>query len=162
MRTPRWACPSTDAARGASDIALSPWRGEEISLPGGGLVVNDAYNANPDSMRAALEHLAERAGARRRVAILGEMAELGATSDDFHRGIGELARSLQVEVIGIGPRAHAYEPVAWAADADEALEVARALIQPGDAVLVKASRAVGLEGIADEITNIARAWSPSS
>ncbi len=154
--------PLDDAGRGASDIVLSPWRGEEISLPGGGLVVNDAYNANPDSMRAALEHLAERAGARRRVAILGEMAELGATSDDFHHAIGELARSLQVEVIGIGPRAHAYEPVAWAADADGALEVARALIQPGDAVLVKASRAVGLEGIADEITNIARAWSPSS
>jgi len=154
--------PLEGAARGARNIALSPWRGEEISLPGGGLVVNDAYNANPDSMRAALEHLAERAGARRRVAILGEMAELGATSDDFHRGIGEVARSLHVEVIGIGPRAHAYKPVAWAADADQALEVARAVIQPGDAVLVKASRAVGLEGIAGEIANFARAWSPSS
>jgi UDP-N-acetylmuramoyl-tripeptide--D-alanyl-D-alanine ligase len=154
--------PLDGADRGASDIALSPWRGEEVHLPGGGLVVNDAYNANPDSMRAALEHLAERAGARRRVAVLGEMAELGAASDDFHRGIGDLAQSLRVEVIGIGQRAHAYEPVAWAADADQAIDVVRAFIRPGDAVLVKASRAVGLEGIADEITNFARAWSQSS
>ena len=53
-------------------------------------------------------------------------------------------------------------PCAWAADADQAVEVGAALIRPGDAVLVKASRAVGLEGIADEITNFARAWSPSS
>ena len=96
------------------------------------------------------------------MAVLGEMAELGAASDDFHRGIGDLAQSLRVEVIGIGQRAHAYEPVAWAADADQAIDVVRAFIRPGDAVLVKASRAVGLEGIADEITNFARAWSQSS
>lgn len=154
--------PLESAARGAGDIELSPWRGEEIPLPGGGLVVNDAYNANPDSMRAALEHLAERAGPRRRVAILGEMAELGGGSEEFHRGIGELASSLGVEVIGVGPSARAYGPVVWAADAGEALEVARSVVRPGDAVLVKASRAVGLEGIAGEIANFAEAWSPSS
>jgi UDP-N-acetylmuramoyl-tripeptide--D-alanyl-D-alanine ligase len=153
--------PLEEAAAGAEGIRLSPWRGEEIPLPGGGFVVNDAYNANPDSMRAALEHLAERAGNRRRVAILGEMAELGASSDGYHRSIGELARRLGVEVIGVGDAARAYEPVAWAPDAAGALEEACARLRPGDAVLVKASRAVGLEGIAPEITNFARAWSPS-
>ena len=91
---------------GVAGIRLSPWRGEEIALPGGGFVVNDAYNANPDSMRAALEHLAERAGDRRRIAILGEMAELGDASEKYHREVGELAAELGIEVIGVGePRA---------------------------------------------------------
>ena len=75
--------PLDRSQEGVPDIRLSPWRGEEIALPGGGFVVNDAYNANPDSMRAALEHLAERAVERRRIAILGEMAELG----DCIRGV---------------------------------------------------------------------------
>jgi UDP-N-acetylmuramoyl-tripeptide--D-alanyl-D-alanine ligase len=153
--------PLDDVAHGVSDIALSPWRGEELALPGGGFVINDAYNANPDSMRAALEHLAERAAGRRRVAILGEMAELGAASTRFHVEIGELARALEVAVVGVGERARAYEPVAWAPDATHVAEVAATILGAGDAVLVKASRAVGLEGIADEIANIAEAWSPS-
>ena len=149
--------PLDRAHEGVSGIGLSPWRGEEIALPGGGFVVNDAYNANPDSMRAALGHLAERAGERRKIAILGEMAELGDASEAYHREIGVLAADLEIEVIGVGEPARAYEPVAWAPAADEALVLARALIEPGDAVLVKASRAVGLEGIADEIANFARA-----
>jgi len=153
--------PLERAADGAGAIQLSPWRGQEVPLPGGGLVINDAYNANPDSMRAALEHLAERAGGRRRVAVLGEMAELGTESDRYHGEIGELAARLRVEVIGVGEPARAYDPVAWAADSEEAVEAARATLRPGDAVLVKASRAVGLEGIATEIANFARAWSPS-
>ncbi|MBA2642676.1 MAG: UDP-N-acetylmuramoyl-tripeptide--D-alanyl-D-alanine ligase [Actinobacteria bacterium] len=153
--------PLDRADEGARDIRLSPWRGEELPLPGGGLVINDAYNANPDSMRAALLHLVERAGGCRRVAILGEMAELGDASEDFHRGIGELAVELEVEVIGVGERARLYGPVLWAADDERAVSAARAFLQPGDAVLVKASRAVGLEGIAQEIANFAEAWSLS-
>jgi UDP-N-acetylmuramoyl-tripeptide--D-alanyl-D-alanine ligase len=149
------------AGLGAPAIELSPWRGQEVALPGGGFVVNDAYNANPDSMRAALEHLAARAGSRRRVAILGEMAELGTASERFHREIGALAADLGVEVVGVGEPARAYRPTAWAPGAGEAFDVARPLLRPGDAVLVKASRAVGLEGIAAEIANFARAWSPS-
>src|SRR5262249_5033947 len=62
--------PLDRAHEGVQGIRLSPWRGEELALPGGGFVVNDAYNANPSSLRAALEHLAERAGNRRRWAIL--------------------------------------------------------------------------------------------
>ena len=153
--------PLERVAEGIDGITFSPWRGEEHALPGGGFVINDAYNANPDSMRAALEHLAERARARRRVAILGEMAELGDASRTFHLEIGALAAELGVAVIGVGESARAYDPVAWAPDAGHAGEVVRAFLEPGDAVLVKASRAVGLEGIADEITNFAEAWSPS-
>jgi UDP-N-acetylmuramoyl-tripeptide--D-alanyl-D-alanine ligase len=149
--------PLDRAHEGVPGIRLSPWRGEEIPLPGDGFVINDAYNANPDSMRAALEHLAERAGARQRLAILGEMAELGAASEAYHREIGRLAAELAIEVIGVGEPARAYEPAAWAPTPDEALALARARIEPGDAVLVKASRAVGLEGFADEIANFARA-----
>jgi UDP-N-acetylmuramoyl-tripeptide--D-alanyl-D-alanine ligase len=153
--------PLERAAEGVAAITLSPWRGQEIPLPGGGFVVNDAYNANPDSMRAALEHLAERAGTRRRVAILGEMAELGEASERYHRELGELAAALGIEVVGVGEPARAYEPVAWVGTAADAIAAASSVVEPGDAVLVKASRAVGLEGIADEITNIARAWSLS-
>ena len=151
--------PLARAHEGAASIRLSPWRGQESPLPGGGLVINDAYNANPDSMRAALEHLAERAGDRRRVAILGEMAELGSKSDRYHRQIGELASNLGIEVIGVGESARAYGAVAWAVGVEEAVDAARSTLRPGDVVLVKASRAVGLEGIAAEITNFARAWS---
>ena len=153
--------PLERAGEGARDIRLSPWRGEEHPLPGGGFVVNDAYNANPDSMRAALLHLAERAQDRRCVAILGEMAELGPSSTDYHRALGALAAELGVEVIGVGEAAWAYEPAIWAPSADEAVEAARSYLRPGDAVLVKASRVVGLEGIADEITNFAGEWSLS-
>jgi len=153
--------PLAKASEGTSGIRLSPWRGEELVLPGGGFVVNDAYNANPDSMRAALEHLAERAGLRRRVAILGEMAELGDHTARYHREIGELAAKLDVQVIGVGQPARAYQPAVWAPAVEGALDAARAFLRPGDAVLVKASRAVGLEGIAAEITNFARAWSQS-
>ena len=149
--------PLDRAHEGVAGIRLSPWRGEEIALSGGGFVVNDAYNANPDSMRAALEHLAERAGDRRRVAILGEMAELGAASEGYHREVGKVAAGLGIEVVGVGESARAYDPVAWAPTPDEVIVLARALLEPGDAVLVKASRAVGLEGIADEIANFARA-----
>jgi UDP-N-acetylmuramoyl-tripeptide--D-alanyl-D-alanine ligase len=153
--------PLDRAQEGASSIELSPWRGEERPLPGGGFVINDAYNANPDSMRAALVHLAERAPNRRRVAILGEMAELGDTSQSYHSAIGSLAQELDIEVVGVGEPAAAYGPAVHVASAAAAVDAARSFIGPGDAVLVKASRAVGLEGIADEITNIAATWSLS-
>ena len=152
--------PLDRAEQGLARLALSPWRGEETELPGGGFVVNDAYNANPDSMRAALVHLAERAGDRRRVAILGEMAELGERSAAYHGEIGELAANLGIDVIGVGESARMYMPTVWVASAAAVAEAAREYVRPGDAVLVKASRAVGLEGIADEIANFARAWSP--
>src|SRR4029450_9684880 len=94
--------PLAHAGDGAESIRLSPWRGEEHELPGGGFVINDAYNANPDSMRAALLHLAERAEGRRRVAILGEMAELGEAGEAYHEQSAALAGDLRIQGVGVG------------------------------------------------------------
>ena len=138
----------------AAGVRLSPWRGEELELPGGGFVINDAYNANPTSMEAALRHLAERGAGRRLVAILGGMAELGEHAELHHREIAELATELGVEVIAVGDLARAYAAGAWVPDAAAALAAARELVRPGDAVLVKASRAVALEGIAPDLANV--------
>jgi UDP-N-acetylmuramoyl-tripeptide--D-alanyl-D-alanine ligase len=154
--------PLERAHEGAAAIALSRWRGEVHELRGGGFVVNDAYNANPVSMRAALVDLAERAGERRCVAVLGTMAELGATSDRYHAEIAALLDELGIEVvIAVGDDARAYlsgvgerHLVADAASFSEALDVLR----PGDAILVKGSRAVGLEGIPALIEKHSRAW----
>jgi UDP-N-acetylmuramoyl-tripeptide--D-alanyl-D-alanine ligase len=107
-------------------------------------------------MRAALEHLVERAGDRRTVAVLGEMAELGADAPRFHAEAGAYARELGVGVVvGVGELARGYEPDAWAPDAARAIELVRNLVVAGDTVLVKASRAVGLEVVADALAGVA-------
>jgi UDP-N-acetylmuramoyl-tripeptide--D-alanyl-D-alanine ligase len=141
------------------DVDFARWRGEEEELPGGGLLINDAYNANPVSMRAALAYLAERAGNRRRVAILGDMAELGRTGPEYHREVGAAASDLGVdELLAVGELARGYleggVPGRWAANVHEALHQLDDLVRPGDAVLVKASRAVGLEAVAAALTQI--------
>ena len=145
--------PLERAHEGAREIAFSRWRGEEHELPGGGLLINDAYNANPSSMQAALEHLVERAGGRRTVAVLGEMAELGPESPLYHDEVGRVARGLGIDVVvGVGDSlAQRYHADVDARDVGEAVELLRALIAPGDAVLVKASRAAGLEAVADAL-----------
>jgi UDP-N-acetylmuramoyl-tripeptide--D-alanyl-D-alanine ligase len=154
--------PLDRAGEGAARIQLSPWRGEVRELAGGGFVVNDAYNANPTSMRAALLDLAERADGRRRVAIIGEMAELGDESARYHREIASLLADLGIElVVAVGEPARAYLDNArdgfHVRDAEGFDRVAAAL-RPGDAILVKASRAVGLEGIPALIEKHSRAW----
>lgn len=136
-------------------VEFSRWRGEELPLPGGGLLVNDAYNANPLSMRAALEHLVARSAGRRTVAILGEMAELGPGSPGYHEEIGRVAKNLGVDVvIGVGELARSYEPGDWAPDATAAIDMARTVIRPGDCVLVKGSRAAGLEVVAEALATV--------
>ena len=151
--------PLERAQEGVAAIALSPWRGEALALTGGGFVVNDAYNANPTSMRAALLDLSERAAGRRRVAILGEMAELGEQGPRYHAEIGTLLHELGIEVlVAIGPLARGYmdpgvDTMRWL-DGPEGFAD---LLRPGDAVLVKASRAAGLEGIAPTLANEALA-----
>jgi UDP-N-acetylmuramoyl-tripeptide--D-alanyl-D-alanine ligase len=138
--------------KGRVEVELSRWRGEESPLPGGGLLINDAYNANPASMRAALEHLAEHEG--RKVAVLGEMAELGPTAPEYHREIGGLIHSLGIdEVLSVGELARDYGGE-HAADAAEAAEKITNLVRPGDVVLVKGSRAVGLEVVAEALTAV--------
>jgi UDP-N-acetylmuramoyl-tripeptide--D-alanyl-D-alanine ligase len=137
---------------GHVDVELSRWRGEESTLPGGGLLINDAYNANPVSMRAALEHLAGHE--RRKVAVLGEMAELGPTAPEYHREIGELVRSLGIDaVLAVGELARSYGGE-YARDAGEAVDKVSQIVQPGDVVLVKGSRAVGLEIVAEALLGV--------
>jgi UDP-N-acetylmuramoyl-tripeptide--D-alanyl-D-alanine ligase len=144
------------------DVEFSRWRGEELPLAGGGLLINDAYNANPDSMRAALAHLAALAGNRRRVAVLGEMAELGPGGPGFHEEIGaEAERQGVAALVAVGELARGYLeggsgiPVAqWAPDAESACAVVEGILQPGDCVLVKASRSVGLERVAEALAAV--------
>jgi len=142
------------------DVEFSPWRGEQLPLPGGGLLINDAYNANPVSMRAALAHLAAVATGRRRVAILGDMAELGSAAPAYHEEIGREAARHGVEaLLAVGELARAYVdggvPVTrWAADAEAAATEATDFVQPGDVVLVKASRALGLERVAEALAAV--------
>jgi len=133
-------------------VEFSKLREEERPLPGGGLLLNDCYNANPVSMRAALLHLNERAAGRRMLGVLGEMAELGDDAPAYHREVGELVRELGVQVIAVGPLARDYGGT-WVATAGEATERVRAELRPADVVLVKGSRSVGLEVVAENITD---------
>jgi UDP-N-acetylmuramoyl-tripeptide--D-alanyl-D-alanine ligase len=151
--------PLAEAHRGALEVSLSRWRGEEVPLPGGGLLVNDCYNANPVSMAAALEHLAERSGGRRKVAVLGDMAELGPDGPAYHREVGAAAARAGVDVlVAIGELAHGYlqgageVPVArWAPAAGDALAIVHEVLRLGDCVLLKGSRSIGLETIAEAL-----------
>jgi UDP-N-acetylmuramoyl-tripeptide--D-alanyl-D-alanine ligase len=132
------------------EVVFTPLREEEYELEGGVLLLNDCYNANPLSMRAALANLAGRAGQRRRIAVLGEMAELGPGAPDYHREVGRLAAELGVEVIGVGPLARDYGGRS-VANADDAAAAVAEVLRPGDVVLVKGSRSVGLEAVAAKL-----------
>jgi UDP-N-acetylmuramoyl-tripeptide--D-alanyl-D-alanine ligase len=155
--------PSDTAAALAAAEPLSRWRMEVAERADGLTVINDAYNASPESMRAALKSLKHIAGARRCWAVLGEMRELGSSSLAEHDAIGRLVVRLDVQrlvVVGEGAR-----PIHQAAglegswghesmyvpDAEAALRVLRDQVRHDDVVLVKASRAAGLELIASEL-----------
>jgi UDP-N-acetylmuramoyl-tripeptide--D-alanyl-D-alanine ligase len=141
----------------AASIGFSRFRGERLELPGGIVLVNDCYNANPVSMRAALDHLATLE-ASRTVAVLGEMGELGPGSADFHREVGEHARAAGIDtVIGVGLPARDYAPDELVADPGEAAELLAARLEPGDAVLVKGSRSAGLEAVAEQLVDLVAA-----
>jgi UDP-N-acetylmuramoyl-tripeptide--D-alanyl-D-alanine ligase len=132
-------------------VEFSKLREEERALPGDGLLLNDCYNANPVSMRAALVHLAERGAGHRRVAVLGEMAELGAGAPAYHEEVGRLLAELGIEhVIAVGELARAYGGE-WVATAAEASARLQADLHPGDVVLVKGSRSAGLEVVAENL-----------
>ncbi|HVQ59290.1 MAG TPA: UDP-N-acetylmuramoyl-tripeptide--D-alanyl-D-alanine ligase [Solirubrobacterales bacterium] len=147
------AAPADMADRAAS-IGFSSFRGERLELGDGIVLVNDCYNANPVSMRAALDHLATL-GAERTLAVLGEMGELGPGSAAYHRAVGEHARAAGVDlVIGVGEPAREYGPDELVADPDEAAELLAALLSSGDAVLVKGSRAAGLEAVAAQLPEL--------
>ncbi len=160
-----------DVADALSSVEpASPWRMEVGERADGLVVVNDAYNANPESMRAALEALAaigERGG-RRTIAVLGEMKELGDEHDAGHRAVGADAARLGVDVVVVvggpaagiaagaaaGPTA-AGDPadteVITTAGRDEALAWVRQNAGAGDVVLVKASRGAALEWVGQQL-----------
>ena len=141
-----------EMARRAPNITFSRLRGELLELPGGVELVNDCYNANPISMRAALEALVAMPAGARRVAVLGGMAELGPEGPGFHREVGALARSLGVgPIIGVGELARDYATDEWTETPEAAAELADGLLGDGDAVLVKGSRSVGLERFTDTL-----------
>ena len=135
-------------------VEFTEWRNEELPLPGGGVLINDAWNANPVSMRAGLAHLVQVAAGRRTVAVLGDMAELGAYSDEGHREVGRAARELGIdELVAIGPQAAAYGG-RHVDTVEEAVALLEELLRPGDCVLVKAARAMGLERVAEALTTV--------
>jgi UDP-N-acetylmuramoyl-tripeptide--D-alanyl-D-alanine ligase len=139
-------------------------RMQRLVLPGGVTVLDDSYNANPQSMEVALRSLAELKGARRGVAVLGDMGELGATAPAAHRAAGRLAAELRIEwLFALGE--HAGEVTAGALEAGMAPERAFASKDPaelsarlreglrdGDCVLVKGSRAMRMERIVQALT----------
>ncbi|WP_042398706.1 UDP-N-acetylmuramoyl-tripeptide--D-alanyl-D-alanine ligase [Streptacidiphilus carbonis] len=148
--------------------SLSRWRMELTDRPDGVTVINDAYNANPDSMRAALRALAaiggRGPGARRTWAVLGEMRELGEDSLAEHDAVGRLAVRLDIAtLVAVGGREAACmelgarnegswgEESVLVSDVDAAIALLREQVAPGDVVLVKASRSVGLERVAEAL-----------
>jgi UDP-N-acetylmuramoyl-tripeptide--D-alanyl-D-alanine ligase len=137
-------------------LERSAMRGIEHPLPGGGVLIEDCYNANPPAMRAALADLCRRPG--RHVAVLADMLELGPDEARFHREVGEEALALGVDLlIAVGERASAYPLGAAGVDSaafagtDEAVAGVPPLIAPGDVVLVKGSRGMAMERVARAI-----------
>ncbi len=152
--------PLAACASALSAARITPWRMETTATARGVRVVNDAYNANPESVAAALKTARWMAADGRLIAVLGQMAELGAIAAEEHERVGELAARLHVDrLITIGPEAKAIavagvregvepENVADYDDADDALTDVLAAARSGDVVLIKGSRVAGLEQLA--------------
>jgi UDP-N-acetylmuramoyl-tripeptide--D-alanyl-D-alanine ligase len=145
---------------GRVEVAFSPSRGQRLALPSGVMLIDDCYNANPMSMRAALDDLIETAhGAdgSRTVAVLGDMLELGRAERNFHEEIGDHADAVGVDVlVTVGSLAAAIAErfggeVYAVADAGEAAALVPELLEPSDVVLVKGSRGVGLELVSESL-----------
>jgi UDP-N-acetylmuramoyl-tripeptide--D-alanyl-D-alanine ligase len=138
--------------RGPLDVEFSAGRGARVELADGVLLIDDCYNANPMSMRAAIDDLAETARARR-VAVLGDMLELGPQGPDLHREIGRHAAARGVDLlVAVGPLGREIAAgfageSATVPDARAAAGLVPGLLQAGDTVLVKGSRGVGLEAV---------------
>ena len=144
------------AAAALSTASLSKWRMELRDLADGATLLNDSYNANPDSTRAALDALAAIEGGRR-IAVLGEMLELGDESDAEHRAVGEYAASRADIVIAVSEGAQpiadgAGERAVVLADNNAAVDWLRSHLAAGDVVLVKASRGAHLDEVAAALT----------
>jgi len=150
--------PSQIAAGLNAAVARSAWRMAPVELPGGRLLLNDAYNANPDSMEAALTAVARMAASRHgtAVAVLGDMLELGDGAAPYHEAVGERAAGLGIDVLAVGQFAGTLAAGArragGKADVVGRADVADWLLEKEyDIVLLKASRGVGLESVVDEL-----------
>jgi UDP-N-acetylmuramoyl-tripeptide--D-alanyl-D-alanine ligase len=136
---------------GTIAIELSSMRGQRRTLTSGTVVIDDCYNANPMSMRAALDDLALSAPGRS-VAVLGDMLELGPGEVAFHEQIGAQARDLGIDVlVTVGPLAKSMGGAHAVNTAAEAAALVPGLVQDGDTVLIKASRGVGLEAVSEAL-----------
>ncbi len=126
---------------------------------GGAIVIVDCYNANPDSMAAALRTLAEVGEGKRTVAVIGDMLELGPDSEAWHRQMGEIASSAAGECVFIGPRSRvAFEAAgrgSWFATLDEAREAVADLVRPETVILLKASRGMAFEKLLEGLDRTA-------
>lgn len=152
----RAGLPLAGLGEGAAAIELSPLRGQELERASGGVLVNDAYNANPVSVESALADLVVRAGGARTVAILGHMAELGPDAPRWHAEAGRACARLGIDVVvGVGELAAAYETAKqgcewhWAPDVGAAAKLLPRVLMPGDFVLLKGSRSAGVERLAE-------------
>ena len=156
----------TDIARALTTLKqMSKWRMEVHQIPGNVTIINDAYNANPESMTAALETLAAIPAAGKKFAVLGKMHELGDSSDAIHAQIAKLASELGVsQVVAVGEAAKAYglpetmdQKSVWLPDFDSACDYIVNEVNSGDILLFKASRAEQFEVLADRIEVVLRA-----
>ncbi|MGB1582446.1 MAG: UDP-N-acetylmuramoyl-tripeptide--D-alanyl-D-alanine ligase [Solirubrobacterales bacterium] len=142
---------------GELEVTFSALRGEVLEVLGGVTLINDCYNANPVSMRAALDNLGRARG--RKIAVLGGMGELGEDSDRFHHEIASHAVDVDVDLlVAVGELGGAYGDgypgeIEHVATPQAAAHVIRSVAQPGDTVLVKGSRSVGLESVAEVLLN---------
>lgn len=158
--------PAATAEALGAVAAVSRWRMEVRERPDGVVVVNDAYNANPESVRAALDTLAVMARGRRAFAVLGQMAELGTESAARHEEVGRHAAEAGVTgLVAVGAEAApilsgAAKSGSWdgealpVPDAAAAVDALRARLRPGDVVLVKGSRVAGLERVAQALLGV--------
>jgi UDP-N-acetylmuramoyl-tripeptide--D-alanyl-D-alanine ligase len=154
--------PAVASALSAAEAA-SRWRMEVTERPDGVTVVNDAYNANPESVRAALKALVAMGRGRRTWAVIGEMLELGEASAAEHDAIGRLAVRLDVSrLVAVGEGARAAhigavhegswgEESVYVPDAEEAYRLLTEQLRPGDVVLVKSSHSIGLRVLGDRL-----------
>jgi UDP-N-acetylmuramoyl-tripeptide--D-alanyl-D-alanine ligase len=149
----------TEIAHAVASVRPAAKRGVVHRLPGGVTLIDDSYNSNPDAVDRALEGAAQLAGSRR-LAVLGDMLELGPEGPRFHRAAGERAAGLGFSpVAGVGELSRELSAAAaargaeapWFADAAAAAEWAAGEVRDGDLVLVKGSRGVRLEAVVDRL-----------
>jgi len=143
------------AATALADVSVSGMRMEVLVTSSGATIVNDAYNANPVAMKAAVDHLIGIADGRPTVAVLGDMYELGQGAEAYHRAVGVHCREAGVRVVAVGDLARGYLTGApgerWFAAVNECLAALPEVVPYGSAVLVKASRLMRMERVAEAL-----------